>query len=291
MQKLKNILKEPLILFLILGAFLYVIYIKTVPIFAPNELTISKDELVNFMQYQANGFNRQVFEKKYQALSKTDKDKLLAQYLEEEVLVKEAQKLNLQENDNVIRKRLVQKIKFILQNEIEEDGNVDDSALKKYFEEHKNQYAVNEKYSFTHVFFAFENHSEAEALKLTQDFLAQNKTKFISGENALDFSERYPYHHNYILRDLDFIQTNFDADFTEKLKQLQVNKHLWQGPVKSNLGYHAILLIGKEASSISDFEQIKDIVKGDYLRERESGNLKLKIDNLKKQYKIKFIEK
>jgi hypothetical protein len=57
------------------------------------------------------------------------------------------------------------------------------------------------------------------------------------------------------------------------------------------LGYHAILLIGKEASSISDFEQIKDIVKGDYLRERESGNLKLKIDNLKKQYKIKFIEK
>ena len=119
----------------------------------------------------------------------------------------------------------------------------------------------------------------------------QEKTKqqFINAEQALSFSERYPYFHNYTQRDLGFIESNFDAHFAEILRGLSVSKTQWQGPIKSNLGYHAILLIGKEADKIKNFEDVKDMVKGDFRRNKENVLLNAKIQELKNHYAVTFI--
>lgn len=288
MKILKTILKEPLTQFLIFGGFLFFIYQKTAHIFNPTELVINKDDLIEYMQYQANGFNKTTFEQKYAALPQEEKQKILDEYTTEAVLVREAKRLNIHENDNVIKKRLIQKVKFILKNDNDEEPT--DAALKDFYDNHRDQYSANEKYSFSHVFFSFTQHTEQEALKLTQDFIEKSKLKFIKSEDALAFSDRFPYYHHYIQRDLSFIQSNFSNDFTQKLVQLPVNAGLWQGAIQSNLGYHAVLLFGKDMSSIKPFEQVKDLVKADYINDRNEAALQSKIKQLKKQYNVQFIE-
>lgn len=289
MQILKKIIAEPISQFLLAGAILYIIYTKTVSIIAPNELLINQNDLINFMQFQANDFNKTAFEARYQKLSPSEKQTLLNQYVEDEVLVKEAQKLGLEQNDNVIRKRLIQKMKFILQNEISQEINPTESELKAFYETHTAQYSTNEKYSFTHVFFAFENHSESQALQLTQDFIHKSKNTEISADASLNFSERFPYHNNYIQRNLDFIQSNFGEDFTKNLSKITPSPQTWKGPIKSNLGYHAILFIGKEANNISDFDTVKELVKNDYQHFKEKELLAQKIKQFENKYKITLL--
>lgn len=288
MKILKIILKEPLTQFLIFGGILFFIYQKTASVFNPTELVINKDNLIEYMQYQANGFNKTTFEQKYAALSQEEKQKILEEYTNEEVLVREAKRLNIHENDNVIKKRLIQKIKFILKNETTDEPS--EAALKEFYEAHKDNYAANAKFSFSHVFFAFAQHSEQEALKLTEDFIAKTKVKFITNEDALSFSERYPYYHHYIQRDLAFIQSNFDEAFCQKLTQLSASETAWQGPIKSSLGYHAILFLRKEATEIKSFEQAHDMVKYDCISNSSEATLQSKIKKLREQYKVKFIE-
>ena len=288
MKILKTILKEPLTHFLIFGAILYFVYIKIAPNIQQEELVVTKNDLITYMQYQANSFDQPTFEAKYAALSEAEKQQLLANYTEGEVLIKEAKKLNLQENDNVIKNRLIQKMKFLLKNE--RDAEPTEADLKAFYDSHKSQYSSSEKYSFTHVFVSFDTHSEAEALKLTQDFIEKTTTQFINAEQALSLSERYPYFHNYTQRDLGFIESNFDAHFAEILRGLSVSKTQWQGPIKSNLGYHAVLLIGKEADKIKSFEEVKDIVKGDFVRNKANETLNFKVEKLKKHYAVKFIK-
>ena len=255
MKILKIVAKEPLTQFLIFGAILYVFYVKTVPNFTQTQLVVTKNDLITYMQYQANSFDQPTFEARYAALTEAEKQQLLANYTEGEVLIKEAKKLNLQENDNVIRNRLIQKMKFLLKNETAAEPT--EADLKTFYDSHKTQYSSSEKYSFTHVFFSFENHPEADALKLTNDFIEKTKKQFINAEQALSFSERYPYFHNYTQRDLGFIESNFDANFAQILRGLSVDKTQWQGAIKSNLGYHAVLLIGKEADKIKSFDEVK----------------------------------
>ena len=104
MKILKIILKEPLTQFLIFGGILFFIYQKTASVFNPTELVINKDNLIEYMQYQANGFNKTTFEQKYAALSQEEKQKILEEYTSEEVLVREAKPQTLSHEQTVAKK-------------------------------------------------------------------------------------------------------------------------------------------------------------------------------------------
>jgi peptidyl-prolyl cis-trans isomerase C len=287
MNVIKNLLKEPLFQFLMIGGLLFFMYEKTANRFSTTEIVVNKDDLINYMQYQANGFNRAVFEKKYAELTADDKQKLIDRYSEELVLVREAEKLNLQQNDNVIKNRLIQKVKFVLKSDATAIEPME-KELQNYYDSHQSTYSSDEKYSFTHVFFSFENRSEKEALKLANDFLEKSRQQPINANDALSYSERFPYFSNYTQRNLDFIASNFAADFAENLKKMPVSKTDWQGPLKSNLGYHAVLLVGKEANAIKPFDEVTDLVKANFISEKNQEAFQEKIKTIKKQYKIKF---
>jgi hypothetical protein len=76
----------------------------------------------------------------------------LDRYVREEVLAREARTLGLDRQDELIRRRLAQKIEFLTLGLIEAELRVDDAQLEKLYQERGADYRVPTMLTFTHVF-------------------------------------------------------------------------------------------------------------------------------------------
>ena len=73
-------------------------------------------------------------------------DALLTAWLREEVFYREALRRGLDADDTVLRRRLVQKLEFLVQDMT--SGAVSDGDLEAYFEEHRKRYRLPERWTF-----------------------------------------------------------------------------------------------------------------------------------------------
>ena len=142
---MKSFLKEPLVHFLAAGLGLFVLFgalNRDEPDADPNVVTVDHDALLTFVQYRIKAFNPTLAEEKLSSLSDDELQKLIDDYVREEVLHREAVALGLDEDDYVIRRRLVQKLEFITEGFAEAGAKVDQSALRRYFDANKADYYV-----------------------------------------------------------------------------------------------------------------------------------------------------
>ena len=70
--------------------------------------------------------------------------KIINNFIDEEILYREAIKLNLDKDDRIIKRRLAQKITFLKKNSIK----YSDQDLVNFYNVNKNVYYVNDLYSF-----------------------------------------------------------------------------------------------------------------------------------------------
>jgi hypothetical protein len=108
---LKRFLKEPLVHFLAAGLALFVLFgivNRDEPDEDPNVVTVDREALLTFVQYRIKAFNPTLAAEKLNSLSEEELQRLIDDYVREEVLHREATALGLDEDDYVIRRRLVQ---------------------------------------------------------------------------------------------------------------------------------------------------------------------------------------
>ena len=56
----------------------------------------------------------------------------------------------------------------------------------------------------------------------------------------------------------------FGTDFAGEIASLSTSP-VWTGPVKSAFGQHLVRITGREASSLPPFEQVKSVVRNDFI--------------------------
>ena len=95
------ILKEPLVQFFLLGLLLVAVFEFEGPSIEEDSkvITINRDVLINHMQYRSKSFEYEKFALLLDQLSPRQIEKLLDEFIREEVLFREAKSLNLGEED------------------------------------------------------------------------------------------------------------------------------------------------------------------------------------------------
>ncbi|MFT4568649.1 MAG: parvulin-like peptidyl-prolyl isomerase [Saprospiraceae bacterium] len=289
---IQRVIKEPLVHFLILG-FLVFVWFEHCNSSVYNEeedtIVVSKEQLVTLMQYQSKAFQPSYFDQQYAAMNEDERQELIDNYINEEVLYRESLKYNLDDNDYIIKRRLIQKVNFLYDNMIEEGVGVSEDSLKAYYEAHLHEYKKEANYSFSHVF--VKPNSEASDLQETkaQSLLDKlNKAK-IDANTGTQYGDRFLYHKNYIDRDLEFIKSHFGDSFGSALSALEVDDSKWRGPIVSDHGYHLVLALKKEVERQESYEEVRGEVTKQYQRREEKeikdtlleeviGNYKVVID-------------
>jgi hypothetical protein len=280
-----TLLKQPLLHFLLLGALIFVAYhftaepaAEAVQPAAADRIDVSRAALLNYLQYQAQAFEPELFEARLAAMSEAEIAALTADYVREEALYREALKMNLDQGDYSIRQRLVQKVEFLLENLVTETINPDASELQAFFDARQTDYRVDAVYTFSHIFFDARQGGMDDARTRAARLLADSAG--IAFEEAGDYGDRFPFLQNYVERTRDFVGNNFGADFVVELDTLLPDPAAWQGPLASRYGYHLVLLRERVQPFSPALQDISARVLDDYrfeamVRSREEAEAKV----------------
>ena len=260
-----KIIKEPLLQFILIGAVLFFVY---------NLLNTKQDKDV--IVIDSNIINELSAKYKMQWTREPGLQELsglIDTYVEQEVLYREALSMDLDQNDEIIKRRLAQKIEF-LSDDLYESLEPSESMLRMYYETHKDYYVKPPVYSLRQVYFSIDKRSEA----------------WKDAEKAL--SEKQPENSgDMLLLPMQYTNTNttklaldFGHGFTAALDSLPIGK--WTGPVKSGLGVHLVFIINKKPSGFFSFEEVANKVKVDYSFETSTAFRKELIATMMKKYTI-----
>lgn len=281
----KKISTEPLVHFLFAG-FLLFVYFKSCnsPTSSENTIVINKEELLNFMQYQSKAFNRTVFEEKLAQASEKEKQQILENYTRDEVLYRAAIDLGLDQNDFVIKRRIIQKMEFILDDFDAATLTIEEDSLKAFFLQNQHRYFQDARYSFTHIFFK----KNSEAIARANEFLNAPANRQLLTTESLPYGDRFLYHRNYTEKTISFLEGQFGTTFTQALDKIQASPKKWQGPIPSKHGQHLVLLLAKNTATIPELAAVRSTVETDYLGYLKKQHKEKQVKKLINQYEVKI---
>lgn len=271
MDRLRNLIRQPLLHFLLAGALIFVAYGWKADTGAEAEtersIRVDREALLNFMQYRAQEFNRDAYAAQFDALSAEDREALVQSYVREEALYREAVSLGLDEGDYDIRQRMVQKISFLLEDVAAgkaEQTEPGDEELQAWYTEHEDDYRVEPRYTLAHIFFDNELHGEEGARDMAAELLASLGGMDVGFEEASRFGDRFRYLQTYVDRARTQLLINFGPDFVARVDELEPGDPAWHGPYASRLGWHLVLLAARSESRVPPLSEIRDRVRDDF---------------------------
>ena len=290
---IKRLLGDPLIHFLAVGGLLFAVFYVLHPpsksAADANTIVVDRSKLLTFMQYQSAAFDPNYFDREFNALSPQEKRALVDKYVREEALYREANALGLKEGDYVIHRRMVQKMLYLIDDTASEAFAPSDEQLQKYFDAHRDNYLVAPSLTFTHVFIDKDAKHPGGAEKAAEKLKAELQAKGATFEDAPKYGDRYPYGQNYVKMTPDYIANQLGPDFAKALMGLKPSDHQWQGPIKSQFGYHIVMLTEHKPAHLPKLADLHDEVKNDMLRDTVDAYQKKAVEDLIAHYKVKVV--
>ena len=289
---MKRFLKEPLVHFLAAGLGLFVLFgivNRDEPDADPNVVTVDHDALLTFVQYRIKAFNPTLAEEKLSSLSDDELQRLIDDYVREEVLHREAVALGLGEDDYIIRRRLVQKLEFITEGFAEAGAKVDQSALRRYFDANKADYYVEPFVTFTHVFFETEDRPREQAHTAAEMKLVELNRNGVHFADAPQHGDRFLYHVNYVERTPEYVASHFGVPMAKAVFELEPNDFVWRGPFDSPYGVHLVLLTTNEPGRDPELAELEDRVREDARRAMIREETEAAIDDIVETYDVRIV--
>ncbi len=285
---IKKLLKEPLVQFLIIALVLLggERWINAEDYaYDQYHIQIDDQQLLQFMQLRAKTFKPDQAMAALAALGVEERQRLVDDYARNEVLFREAMALNLDKNDQIIRRRMIQKMDYLAQGFYDEAEPLTEQDLRDYFADQQQDYKKAAEATFTHVFISTQHRPSKEAQAMADKLLSQLNTKQVPFENASRYGERFLYNRNYVNREDDEIGSHFGQSFQQAVFALSTGEQ-WQGPVQSSYGWHLVLLVKNAAAYVPEFEEVSSAVFADAQRQQQREVKRQAIDKLMAKYQI-----
>ena len=181
------------------------------------------------------------------------------------ILAREAVALGLDQDDEIIGRRLAQKMDFLLA-DLSTIEAPSEAELRRWYTEHQDRFVVPPRASFRHLYFSQDKRglegarSHAEKVLPTLAGIGPNQPQLSS------MADRFMFRDYYGGRSPLEISKEFGPDFAEKLLALKLGQ--WQGPIQSGYGWHLVWIDTLQPGHTADFETIKDDIRSAWLEER-----------------------
>lgn len=267
---MNQLLKEPLLHFLLVGIGLFVLFeivAGDAEEFDSRVIDVDRDRLLTFMQFRMRAFEPDAAASRLDAMSSDELERLIDDYVREEALHREAKALGVDKNDYVIRRRMVQSVEFITNGFVTAAVDVSGEAVREYYETNRDDYFIPPYVTFAHVFLSAEERDRAEVADAARRLLAELNANQVPFSHAPRYGDRFPYFVNYVERSPELVASHFGARMTEALFSLQPSDYTWQGPFESAYGTHLVMLTRRSEGRYPELDEIADAVRRDAERE------------------------
>jgi len=249
--------RDPLLHFLLLGAVLYLFYAAGAKAPLPDRHIVFDAASVERLRAQWKKDNGAYPD----AAAMRN---LIEQRVRDEILYREAKMLGLADNDIIVRRRLVQKLDFLLGDPAQLHAP-SEAQLRDYFAAHRQHYLKPARLSFGHVYFSADRPG-ANAQAAARARLATFAATAPPPRHVQAYGDPFMLPTQYVERTQAQIAGVFGKAFAAALMALPSGR--WQGPVVSGFGVHLVYVYRKTAPSVPDLAAVRDDVARDYLAQQ-----------------------
>lgn len=259
-------LKDPLVAFLLIGA----------AIFGVDAWRSGGPDLVRVGPLDIERLQDQWQAQMGRPPTQAELDGLIDAHVREEIFVREARKIGLDDNDVIIRRRLAQKLTFLTEDVALLEPTTDAERIE-FFQANAERYGIPARYSFSHVYFGPDARAtpREDAIAAAHDVDGTNwrtlGDPFMLGGTFADVSEAD-------------VRKDFGASFSESLARLAVGD--WQGPVESGYGYHLVRVNQRTPARAPGYDEVKERVVADLDAKRRADANARYYESLRSRYEI-----
>jgi peptidyl-prolyl cis-trans isomerase C len=254
-------IREPLLHFLVIGAGLFAVYgFLHGPVEPPrnDRIVVAAADVERL----ASVFGKT----RMRPPTAEETEHLIAEFVREEVLYREALALGLDRDDVAIRRLLRQKFEFLTQ-DLAVEREPERAKLVAWYEAHTERYREPARITFTQVYFDIDRRRGDGERQATVALASLRNGTGIS--DALGDGQLLDT--VYEDKTEQDVAAMFGPDFAAAVLQLQPG--LWSGPIRSGYGIHLVRLDARSPGRERSFEAVADQVQNDWAyAERHAAN-------------------
>jgi hypothetical protein len=267
----KRILDEPLLHFLAIGALMFAVY----------AMVSGRDRdpgVIVVSQGQVDAMSA-VFERTWQrAPTSEDVKGLIDGYVREEVLYREGVAQGLDRDDQLIRRRVRQKVEFLREstNTLPEP---DDAALQAYLKAHPERFASPVRVTFRQVYLGTAPDDATPVLLARLNELGDSDaTAGLGRATQLDarMASAPP-------ADIERI---FGRQFAQALAVTPADA--WRGPLASSYGLHLVRVSERVEARAPALDEVREIVKREWQRDELAAASERYYESLRARYAVRI---
>ena len=206
---------------------------------------------------------------------------LIRAHVEEQALSREAMRRGLDEDDTIIRRRLAQKMKFIIEDKYDPEP-IKQEELRAYYDKNKARYATPLLLSFEHIYFNPRNNEKI--YERAQEIQAQVN----AGQDWRETGDPFMLERRYERQSLNDINKNFGAHFTREIENYMPEKNQFGPPIGSAYGLHLVRIIERQAPIEKSFDEVRDQLMQDLKEEKRLIANQKAIDEVIAKYSVVF---
>jgi hypothetical protein len=266
MANLKKLIREPLIHFLLIGGLTFLAYDASgAEEENPLRITVGADrqtELASEFEELAG-----------RPPSENERQTLIAQFTDRELLYREGLALGLDRDDPVVQRRVIQKMEFV-QSSYDVVQEPTDTELRAFFEDSADRYAENQRFDFEQIsVVARENRDAAAEAARILSMLESGATPKGLGDNHT--------------RGRRYSQARTAQQHGPELAQALVTLQLdtW-ATVDSERGVFVVRLEKIHAATTPEFDRVRKRVARDWKDARRRAARQQTLERLRAQYEI-----
>ncbi|MET0875375.1 MAG: peptidyl-prolyl cis-trans isomerase [Pseudolabrys sp.] len=274
-----KLLREPLVHFVVAGAVLFAGYTLInrgdTSLLVTDPVQIGEGEICWLKETFANQWRREPTDDELRGL--------VAGFLEEELLAREAKTLGLDQNDTIVRRRLAQKLAFLV-DDTSRIVEPTDTQLRQFYITNTERFRDEARISFTQVFFNPERRTNAvhDAEAALVSISAMDNGAATIGDPILLETEFHDV-------DARTVSNLFGNDFARSIFSLKPGS--WTGPVKSGYGVHIVWITNVRPTTIRSFEEARPEVLEAWQHRRETEAKADYLAKLREKYRVNVDDK
>ena len=263
-SSISSLLKEPLVHFVGLATIVFIGY----------QAVQSEDEfIIEITQSEIDARISLLESSKGTTASPALREEITELYLEEQMLVREALTLNL-DNDARIHDMLAQKMRHVISGEIIQPN---EDEIQAFYDENIDSYQTPRAIVAEEIIFETQEELSDPVKQLLIDG-ADPDTLLAAGKGSVNTLPRV---------NSSQLSNLFNVEFSDRV--FNAKEREWIGPLESELGQHWLRVIRTEASRTPSLEEIRNRVRLEWINQEEETRLQREVDQLWEKYSVKIL--
>jgi hypothetical protein len=185
---------------------------------------------------------------------------LVEPLVRDEIMYREALALGLDENDDEVRRRLIEKMSYLTQ-DIADPAPSSDEELREFYEARPEVFTIPALVSFDQVFFSPGARGDSLEADATAGVAALR-----SGRAPAEVGDRTPLRDSYDDAPHEQVAVLFGEELANALFAAAAGA--WAGPFRSDFGLHAVRLRSRSDPRLPPYDEIAARVAEEYAAQR-----------------------